>query len=78
VLQTGDFDYAWNMQVEDEILKRLEAAGRGKVNIVEGGGIEFIQLNATDPNREIDGERSHISTQHPAFRDPRCARRWRC
>ncbi|WP_198370612.1 peptide ABC transporter substrate-binding protein [Roseomonas rosulenta] len=70
VLQTGDYDYAWNMQVEDEILKRLEAAGRGKVNIVEGGGIEFVQLNATDPNREIDGERSHISTQHPAFRDP--------
>ncbi len=70
VLQTGDYDYAWNMQVEDEILKRLEAANRGKVNIVEGGGIEFVQLNATDPNREIDGERSHISTQHPAFRDP--------
>jgi peptide/nickel transport system substrate-binding protein len=70
VLQTGDFDYAWNLQVEDEILKRLEAAGRGKVNIVEGGNIEFVQLNATDPNREVEGERSHISTQHPAFRDP--------
>ena len=70
VLQTGDFDYAWNLQVEDEILKQLEAAGRGRVNIVEGGNIEFVQLNATDPNREVDGERSHISTQHPAFRDP--------
>lgn len=70
VLQTGDYDYAWNLQVEDEILKRLEAAGRGKVNIVEGGNIEFVQLNATDPTREVDGERSHISTQHPAFRDP--------
>jgi peptide/nickel transport system substrate-binding protein len=70
VLQTGDYDYAWNMQVEDDILKRLEAAGRGRINIVEGGGIEFVQLNATDPNRDIDGERSHISTQHPAFRDP--------
>ena len=70
VLQTGDFDYAWNMQVEDAILKRLEEAGRGKINIVEGGSIEFVQLNTTDPNREVDGERSHISTQHPAFRDP--------
>ncbi len=70
VLQTGDYDYAWNLQVEDEILKRLEAAGRGRVNIVEGGNIEFVQLNATDPTREVDGERSHISTQHPAFRDP--------
>lgn len=68
VLQTADFDYAWNMQVEDEILLRLEAAGRGRVNIIESGNIEFIQLNVTDPAQEIDGERSHISTQHPAFR----------
>jgi peptide/nickel transport system substrate-binding protein len=70
VLQTGDYDYAWNLQVEDEILKRLEAANRGKVNIVEGGGIEFVQLNATDPNQEVDGERSSIRTTHPAFSDP--------
>ena len=70
VLQTGDFDYAWNLQVEDEILKQLEAAGRGRVNIVEGGNIEFVQLNATDPNQEVDRERSSIKTEHPAFRDP--------
>ncbi len=70
VMQTGDYDYAWNLQVEDEILQRLEAGGRGRVNIVEGGGIEFIQLNATDPSREVDGERSSITTQHPAFTDP--------
>jgi peptide/nickel transport system substrate-binding protein len=70
VLQTGDYDYAWNLAVEDEILKRLEAVGRGKVNIVEGGGIEFVQLNATDPNREVDGERASITTTHPAFSDP--------
>ena len=70
VLQTGDFDYAWNLQVEDEILLRLEAANRGRVNIVPGGGIEFIQLNVTDPNQDIEGERSHIRTTHPAFSDP--------
>jgi peptide/nickel transport system substrate-binding protein len=70
VLQTGDFDYAWNLQVEDAILRRLEAAGRGKVNVIDGGAVEFIQLNTTDPNREVDGERAHISTEHPAFREP--------
>jgi peptide/nickel transport system substrate-binding protein len=70
VLQTGDFDFAWNLQVEDEILKRLEAAGRGRVDIIEGGDIEFVMLSVTDPNREVEGERAHISTQHPAFRDP--------
>ena len=30
VLQTGEFDYAWNLQVEDEVLKRLEAGGKGR------------------------------------------------
>src|ERR1051325_11458374 len=29
VMQTGEYDYAWNMQVEDEILQRLEKGGRG-------------------------------------------------
>jgi len=70
VLQTGEFDYAWNLQVEDEILKRLEASGRGRVEIIEGGDVEFVMLSVTDPNREVEGERSHLSTQHPAFRDP--------
>ena len=28
VLQTGEFDYAWNLAVEDEILKRLETSGK--------------------------------------------------
>ncbi len=70
VLQTGDFDYAWNMQVEDEILLRLEAAGRGRVNIIPTGNIEFIQLNTTDPHNEVEGERASIRSQHPAFRFP--------
>src|SRR5947199_1607633 len=29
VLQTGEYDYAWNMQVEDEILLKLDAAKVG-------------------------------------------------
>ncbi|MSO75753.1 MAG: peptide ABC transporter substrate-binding protein [Alphaproteobacteria bacterium] len=70
VLQTGEYDYAWNMQVEDEILKRLEAAGKGYVNIVEGGNIEHIQLNSTDPWTEVDGERSSVTTKHPLLSDP--------
>jgi len=70
VLQTADFDYAWNLQVEDAILQRLEAAGRGRVNIIEGGNIEFVQLNAADPNREVEGERAHPNSRHPAFQDP--------
>jgi peptide/nickel transport system substrate-binding protein len=70
VLQTGEFDYAWNLQVEDEILKRLEAAGKGEVLVTESGNIEHIQLNNTDPWTEVDGERSSLKTTHPSLSDP--------
>ena len=69
VLQTGEYDYAWNLQVEDEILKRLEGSGKGKVNIVPGGNIEFIMLQTTDPWNEVDGERGSIKSKHPIFQD---------
>jgi peptide/nickel transport system substrate-binding protein len=70
VLQTGEFDYAWNMQVEDEILRRWEQGGKGRADIVSGGNIEHIQLNNTDPWTEVDGERSSIKTKHPTLSDP--------
>jgi peptide/nickel transport system substrate-binding protein len=70
VIQTGEFDYAWNMQVEDEILKRMEQGGKGKASIVAGGNIEHIQLNNTDPWTDVDGERSSIKTTHPFLTDP--------
>jgi peptide/nickel transport system substrate-binding protein len=70
VLQTGEYDYAWNMQVEDEILLKLESAGKGRVSIVATGNVEFMMLNATDPAAEVDGERASLKTRHPLFRDP--------
>ena len=72
VIQTGEYDYAWNMQVEDEILLRLENAtnAKGRVEIVQSGNIEHIQINSTDPWTEVDGERSSAKTKHPLFSDP--------
>src|SRR5215469_468199 len=70
VLQTGEYDYAWNMQVEDEILQRLEKGGRGHAEFDPGGNIEHIQLNTTDPRTEVDGERSNPKTKHPTLSDP--------
>src|SRR3954452_3387502 len=69
VLQTGEYDYAWNMQVEDEILLRLEKGGKGKSVITPGGNIEFIGLNSTDPWTEVEGERASMKTKHPLLSD---------
>ena len=70
VLQTGEYDFAWNMQVEDELLKRLEDGGKGHVQIFDSGNIEHIELNNTDPSKEVDGERSSTKTTHPFLNDP--------
>jgi peptide/nickel transport system substrate-binding protein len=69
VIQTGEYDYAWNLQVEDGVLKRLEQGGKGRVNILETGNIEHIQINFTDPWTEVDGERSSLKTKHPILSD---------
>jgi peptide/nickel transport system substrate-binding protein len=72
VLQTGEYDFAWNLQVEDEILVKLESGGnaKGRVEFVSSANIEHVQLNNADPWTEVDGERSSAKTTHPLFSDP--------
>lgn len=69
VLQTNEYDVAWNLAVEDELLKRLEAAGKGRMEFYAGSDIEFVSLNVTDPWKEVDGERASAKSKHPAFTD---------
>jgi peptide/nickel transport system substrate-binding protein len=69
VLQTGDWDFAWNLQVEPQILTDLEKGGKGKVVVSPGTNIERVLINFSDPNTEVDGQRSEKSTPHPFFAD---------
>ena len=69
VLQTGEYDYAYNLLVEDEILKRMEAGGKGRVTFAAGGATEAVYLNFADPNTEVDGERAAATSRHPVFQD---------
>jgi len=70
VLQSGDYNLAWNLQVEQSILSQLTASGaKGKVDFQNGFGVERIYFNFTDPNKETDGERSSVKNPHPFFAD---------
>jgi peptide/nickel transport system substrate-binding protein len=70
VIQTGEFDFAWNMQVEKDVMERIERqGGRGKFHIHPGSSVEHIQLNRTDPWTEVEGERSSLKTPHPFLVD---------
>lgn len=71
VLQTGDVDYANNLQVEAAILKQLEADGQGQVVTNFGSLVERIIFNFSDPNQSTaDGETSSVEFPHPFFSDP--------
>jgi peptide/nickel transport system substrate-binding protein len=70
VLQTGDYDYAWNLQVEPAILQQLAQGGAGALQVVQGTSLERLHFNMSDPNKEVDGQRSEMNTPHPFFTDP--------
>jgi peptide/nickel transport system substrate-binding protein len=69
VLQTGEYDFGWNLQVEDEVLKRMEASGKGRIVAAASGNVEIVQLNMADPWVEVEGERAHPKSRHPILSD---------
>ena len=71
VLQTGEYDYAWNLQVEGQVLNGMVQGGKGDLVLAPGGGVEMVHLNQADPNTEVDGERANPKTKHPFLTDQR-------
>lgn len=71
VLETGEFDYAWNLQVEPEVLQQMAAAGKGKVIIAFGTSVERLEVNHTDPSASKGDIRSTVEAgPHPFLKDP--------
>ncbi len=70
VLQTGDWHYAWNLQVESQILKQLqESGGKGVLVTSPPASVERVNFNFSDPNKEVNGERSSLEAPHPFLTD---------
>lgn len=72
VLSEGIIDFAWNLQVGEAELRRLEAKGIGRVALYWGSYVERVMLNFSDPRHETaDGERSSTQFPHPILTDRR-------
>jgi len=69
VLQTGDFDFAWNLLVDPSILKKQAEGGQGNLVIISGTAVEVITVNFSDPNKEVGGQKSQWQTPHPFLAD---------
>ena len=69
VLVTGEADWAWNLQVEPEILEQMESeGGQGELVAIPGNSAERIYINFADPNVEVDGAFAEPTTEHPIWK----------
>ena len=70
VMETGEFDYAWNTQINPEQQAQMEAGGKGSFVNAFGTLVERIEINMTNPDPALpEGERSTVKHPHPIFTD---------
>ena len=75
VVQTGEYDFAWNLQVEPDVLAGFESPDNAGVLLpYPGVAVERINFNFSDPNTEVNGQRSELNTPHPWLSDPEVRR----
>jgi peptide/nickel transport system substrate-binding protein len=72
VMETGEFDYAWNTQINPELQAQMKAGGKGQFVSAFGTLVERIEMNLTNPSPSLpEGERSTVKHPHPFLTDAR-------
>lgn len=70
VMETGEFDYAWNMQLAPDVLAKMAEAGKGKPISAFGTLVERLEMNLTNPSPDLpEGERATVAHPHPFLSD---------
>jgi peptide/nickel transport system substrate-binding protein len=64
VLETGEADYAWNLQISPEVLGAMEAAGNGQVVVAYAQSIERVIINFSNPSPDCE-VRSNLDSCGP-------------
>ena len=70
LFQTGDIDYAWNLQVDANTLRTMATSSQaGSLVTVLGSSVERVELNFSNPAASLGEKRSEPGTTHPFFSD---------
>ncbi|WP_127112461.1 peptide ABC transporter substrate-binding protein [Shimia sediminis] len=70
VLETGEFDYAWNLQLAPDVLAKMAEGGKGTPIAAFGSLVERLEMNMTDPSPDLDADtRSTVKAPHPFLSD---------
>ncbi len=75
VLETGEFDYAWNLQLAPDVIAKMEEGGKGMAIAGFGPLVERLELNMTNPSPDLaEGVRSTVAEPHPFLSDEKVRR----
>ncbi|AUR07227.1 peptide ABC transporter substrate-binding protein [Phaeobacter inhibens] len=70
VMETGEFDYAWNLQLAPEVIAQMETGGKGVPVAGFGPLVERIMLNNTNPDPALGPDERSVIRPHPFLSDP--------
>ena len=70
VMETGEFDYAWNLQLAPEVIAQMEAGGKGKPVAGFGPLVERLMLNNSNPDPSLGPDERSVVKPHPFLGDP--------
>ena len=66
VMEMGEADYAWNLQVDPEVLSEMQEDGQGKIVSAFSSLVERIVVNQTNPDPGLGDDRSeYLDGQNP-------------
>ena len=71
VMETGEFDYAWNLQLAPDVIAQMESAGKGTPVAGFGPLVERLMINNTNPDPALGPDERSVVTPHPIFQDIR-------
>lgn len=70
VMETGEFDYAWNLQLAPDVIAKMEEGGKGTPVAGFGPLVERIMLNNTNPDPSLGPDERAVVRPHPFLGDP--------
>ncbi|MDD9730992.1 peptide ABC transporter substrate-binding protein [Mameliella sp. AT18] len=70
VMETGEFDYAWNLQLAPDVIAKMEAGGMCVPVAGFGPLLERIMLNNTNPDPALGPDERSVIRPHPFLGDP--------
>lgn len=70
VMETGEFDYAWNLQLAPDVIAKMQEGGKGTPVAGFGPLVERLMLNQTNPDPSLGPDERSVIKPHPFLGDP--------